>query len=1164
MLLQDEKTSFNKQNIVNYFGKTTYSKALDYLNSVLSAALHGKELTGEVQGTERKPYYCEVKLLRKKREQYWEFPNNCSCPLGGDCKHVAALLLYALNNFDSLKDKIEEKRDYSVIQPDYKVPQTTPIENSIKTSSPLTKTSTPSIAPIPAPAYVSYELQHWLSTLNAEGLLERTIEVSSATEMAQKVIYVLKLTHFRKVEIQVTPCTIRIKKDGTFSKTAPSVIKLDDLFSRYHDTDKIEKLLSPQDWEIITELARHIKLGSTLTLKGSTGRSILHKLIETTRCYWLDSTREPLKWGDTKEGGFEWTSNEKGEQVLQCVTQPISETVINSLWPFCYYDAQSNTIGDIYLNESEALASKLAEAPTIKPQESEYIAQVLPQKIKTLPSPHKINKELVKKKKPIPHLKLSCSTFKAKIKGSWYLQEINEITLELSFSYGSALVPWYNKDHRITTFDHKSQTLFEVERNIDQEKREIKVLSSMNWLPIKNSSINVISLEIESLFIYSHRGEDPFHLASYFFLEEVPKLVKLGWIIEVDPSYPFQIEEHIDDWYTNIESSGVDWFELELGVMIDNERINILPLLAKMLNSPKSSFSLESIGDMDDDEKIYIPQENGKYIPVAVGRFRNIISTLVELYDTDSLDSEGRLRMSRWQVASLAELYAAEKAAEMRWFGDQTLLRLGERLKSFQGIEQISIPKEVQCSLRPYQKTGVEWLQFLRSYELNGVLADDMGLGKTIQTITHIAIEKASGRMQQPILIIAPTSLMTNWRLEIAKFAPHLKTLVLQGQQRKQHFDKIKTVDVVLTTYPLLPRDKEELLKHHYHMLILDEAQVIKNSQTLAYQIVQQIEATHRLCLTGTPMENHLGELWALFHFLLPGFLGNDRKFKQIFRNPIEKEHNEKRREQLVRRIKPFMLRRTKQQVVLELPPKTEIIQHITMEKEQRDLYESIRIAMHERVREEINKKGLSRSHIIILDALLKLRQVCCDPRLLKLHSASKVHESAKLQNLMELLTDLIEQGRQILLFSQFTGMLSLIEEEVTKKKISYVKLTGQTTDRATPIETFQSGKVPLFLISLKAGGTGLNLTAADTVILYDPWWNPAVESQATDRAHRIGQTKPVFVYKLVTIGTIEEKILELQQKKSELAASIFDPESNPSGKKWTEHDLEALFEKIE
>jgi SNF2 family DNA or RNA helicase len=347
-----------------------------------------------------------------------------------------------------------------------------------------------------------------------------------------------------------------------------------------------------------------------------------------------------------------------------------------------------------------------------------------------------------------------------------------------------------------------------------------------------------------------------------------------------------------------------------------------------------------------------------------------------------------------------------------------------------------------------------------------------------------------------------------------------------------------------------------------WHLAVLDEAQAIKNAAAKVTTLVCKLDARHRLCLTGTPVENHLGELWSQFAFLMPGLLGDAKRFGRVFRTPIEKRNDSERRAVLAGRLKPFLLRRTKDLVARELPPKTEIVSPLELAGPQRDLYETVRLAMHDKVRQEIAAKGLARSRIVILDALLKLRQVCCDPRLVKLRAARKVGASAKIEHLMQIVPPLIEEGRRILLFSQFTSMLDLIRPELERLGIDYVEIRGDTRDRATPVKRFQSGEAPLFLISLRAGGTGLNLTAADTVIHYDPWWNPAVEDQATDRAHRIGQDKAVFVYKLVVRGTVEERMLELQGRKRALAAGIYG-EREADGPAFDAADLEHLFEPL-
>jgi SNF2 family DNA or RNA helicase len=381
---------------------------------------------------------------------------------------------------------------------------------------------------------------------------------------------------------------------------------------------------------------------------------------------------------------------------------------------------------------------------------------------------------------------------------------------------------------------------------------------------------------------------------------------------------------------------------------------------------------------------------------------------------------------------------------------------------------------------------------------------------------------------------------MSNWRNEAQRFTTDLKVLILQGVERKQYFDRLNDYDLILTTYPLILRDKVIYDTQKFHYLILDEAQAIKNAKSKTTQTIYALHAQHRLCLTGTPLENHLGEIWSMYHFLMPGYLGQYERFNRLFRNPIEKLGDAQRGQQLRQRVQPFMLRRRKEFVAKELPKKTEIIRTVPLSGVQRDLYETVRLAMDKKVHDEINRKGLAGSHIMILEALLKLRQVCCDPRLVKLDRAKGVKKSAKLDLLMTLVPEMVAEGRKILIFSQFVSMLEIIEQELKQHKISYSLLTGKTQKREAVINTFQEGDSEVFLISLKAGGVGLNLTAADTVIHYDPWWNPAVERQATDRAYRIGQEKPIFVYKLLTEDTVEEKILKLQEKKQLLADSLY------------------------
>jgi SNF2 family DNA or RNA helicase len=495
------------------------------------------------------------------------------------------------------------------------------------------------------------------------------------------------------------------------------------------------------------------------------------------------------------------------------------------------------------------------------------------------------------------------------------------------------------------------------------------------------------------------------------------------------------------------------------------------------------------------------------------------------------------------------------------WDGAKGLKKLLAQLKGgANALQSVLLPEGLHAELRPYQLEGVSWLQFLREQGLAGVLADDMGLGKTLQTLAHLLIEKEAGRLVHPALIIAPVSLLGNWQREAAKFTPGLRVLLLHGAARHEAAQDIAQADIVLSPYSLLPRDKERWMAQKWSVVVLDEAQNIKNAHTDAAQVAYDLPAGQRICLSGTPMENHLGELWSLFHFLMPGFLGSARRFKELYRTPIEKYGDGELLAALSRRVTPFILRRTKKEVLKDLPDKIETLSMVSLEGKQADLYETIRLATEKSVREALSSQGLARSQIQVLDALLKLRQVCCDPRLVPTEAARKVKQSAKLELLMELLPEMLAEGRKVLLFSQFTSMLELIEEELAKRKLKWVKLTGQSKKRDDIIDQFTSGQVPLFLISLKAGGVGLNLPQADTVIHYDPWWNPAVENQATDRAHRIGQTSQVFVYKLVASGTIEERMLKLQERKAQLASSMLSGAQMRKQALFTEDDVAQLL----
>ena len=477
--------------------------------------------------------------------------------------------------------------------------------------------------------------------------------------------------------------------------------------------------------------------------------------------------------------------------------------------------------------------------------------------------------------------------------------------------------------------------------------------------------------------------------------------------------------------------------------------------------------------------------------------------------------------------------------------------------------EEITLPKELRASLRSYQILGFKWLKILDSYQFGGILADDMGLGKTIQLLAVILSYLEENKNPKPSIVVCPSSLSLNWKNEIKKFAPSIKTLVIHGnaEERKEQIEEIEKYNLIVTSYDLLKRDIEEYKRVDYNFkyIIADEAQYIKNNNTQNARAIKEIRAETRFALTGTPIENSLSELWSIFDFIMPGYLYSYKKFKEIYELPIVRDNNEHAMKKLKMLIEPFILRRTKKEVLTELPDKTISVLNNEMQGEQLELYLSYMANAKKEVRQEIKENGFEKSQIKILALLMRLRQICCHP---SLFLANYKGESSKLNQCIELLKDAIASGHKILLFSGYSSMLEIIEEELKKEKIKYFKLTGQTKvgDRIKLVEEFNTNEeIKVFLISLKAGGTGLNLIGADMVIHYDPWWNLSAENQATDRTYRIGQKKNVQVYKLITKDSIEERIYELQERKASLAKSMLSTEQTFINK-LSKEDIMELF----
>jgi superfamily II DNA or RNA helicase len=588
-------------------------------------------------------------------------------------------------------------------------------------------------------------------------------------------------------------------------------------------------------------------------------------------------------------------------------------------------------------------------------------------------------------------------------------------------------------------------------------------------------------------------------------------------------------------------SSGVDWLALRLnfesdGVAVTQEE------LARCLTEGRK----------------YVRLADGSFARLDPQKVREVLQRQAEILATGG-GNGGRLPLS--QAGRIEDLLAQVGRSSVS--GDAR--ELFHKLKDIDEIKGTRKPRNLKAQLRPYQEQGFHWLWFLHEIGSGGVLADDMGLGKTVQALALLlAVKNEDAKIEgkrKPfkVLIVTPTSVVTNWLREMDKFAPSLRHALWHGAERKERQDELEDADVVVTSYALLRRDEEMLKETDWRYVILDEAQQIKNPFSATARAAKRLRADRRLALTGTPIENRLSEIWSIFDFVSPGLLGPLDKFEERYSRPID-AGDRTAAERLRATIHAFILRRTKSEVAKDLPEKIETHQFCELTGEQAALYAAVLKEVRAQVMGEVERQGLARSHIQILAGLTRLRQAACDPRLLGLPRQFGDEDSGKLVALRELVQTSIDGGHRVLIFSQFVTMLQLIKRAMDEDGVSYEYLDGSTKDRPERVDNFQrDAGPPVFLISLKAGGSGLNLTAADTVIHFDPWWNPAVEDQATDRAHRIGQTKVVTTYRLIAKGTIEEKILDLAGKKRELVGAVL-AEDVGGAKKLTKNDLEDLF----
>ena len=1093
---------------------------------------------GEVQGTQHEPYALSVELVLAPNGQVRSWSGECTCPVGEDCKHAVALTLKALDVRPGVEPAPRSPQAVQALQA---------MQDRVAAQ---------------ARAEAEARLVRWLHDWDLAADNAAPPPPGARADRPECYLYLLSTVGRLRSgapQLQIEAVVSYPKLTGGWAK--PKTIRTQPgpgqaVYDRATDADR-------QLLQLLRAMPRSLGYYSAYSgapsgvLEGTVGLLALQQAAATGRLF-ADAggatVGAPLRWGDALPIAWAWNETPApqadGDSAWRLQARlPSPSAALCANDPPLYLDTDQGLCGPVLAEGlSAAQLQLLLQAPPLGTAAlQKHHADVASRLGGMLPLPPVLSPlTRVQGVKPVARLHV------APVAES-DVPYLGLITAQLRFDYQGHVGWWAGQELGVLVPGADGGQVL-LQRDAAAELDAIERLMDLGLLGTDDGLFGIPGEESQ---------EDWLH----WFDNGFSVLREAGFVLTLDAA--------LNGWITHADNLDVallptgegedeatsPWFALSLGMEINGVRHNILPLLPMLIAAAAQQPPDPATGQPLLPPFAYLRGVGDSgFVRVPTDALRPWMAALLDLVGDRAHDFSGdSLKLSR--LDALRTSAALGEGAV--WQGADALRRLVAQLQGASALPAVPVPAGVQATLRPYQQQGLNWLQFLRTHGLAGVLADDMGLGKTLQTLAHIQVEKDAGRLTDPALIIAPVSLMGNWQREAARFCPGLRCLVLHGAGRHAVADAVAEHDIVIAPYSLLQRDRARWLAHQWHLVVLDEAQNIKNASTHAAQVVGELQARHRLCLSGTPMENHLGEIWSLFHFLMPGFLGSQQRFKELFRNPIEKQGDTARLAQLRARVTPFMLRRTKALVAAELPPKVESVMPVELSGPQADLYETIRLGMEKTVREALQTKGLAKSQITILDALLKLRQACCHPALVPLDAAKKVKTSAKLDQLMALLPEMLAKGRRILLFSQFTSMLTLIEAELKKRGLPWVKLTGQSVKRDAIIEQFTSGQVPLFLISLKAGGVGLNLPQADTVIHFDPWWNPAVENQATDRAHRIGQTQSVWVVKLVAQGTIEERILALQERKAQLAGSLYSEAAARKEPLFTESDLAELLQPL-
>lgn len=1121
------------------FSSSTRSKGRTYFEQGHVRLVHrdSTTLTLAVKGSERRPYNVYLNFESVAKDEFVEV--SCTCPLfrGGDlCKHVWASILHA----DSIGfavpgrgileveclDMDDEDDDFDDDGDDFESDDTPSakfqsaakeilgdllgaLASRNKPSSALPAPTTPANPAVPV----------WQAAL-------RQIEVSGTRQRTlpglvnQQLWYGFNIARsFDTQQIAIDLYTRIAGPDGHLSKLRPidATYQALEATQTGFERDVVQRMVAPPtlygygSWD---RRGRRSSPPHEVELTLDQAEQYLPRLATTGRLVILPGGREtyknqsPARWdlapyrfqlkATRTDDAQAWTISGWMVRLDRAESREVEEILLTNSKLF----VTPSLFGQLVDSNDEHWITTLSARPWVIPNDQRgaflsYLSRISPPPATDFP-PEFCRVETID---PVPVLLVNLE-----VSGN-----TKNIAASIQFEYAkSRVTPGSGVE---TVVDPEEGILYQrnrtLERNLLSQAHALKIAGDGYW-----------------------DGSPQFKLPLLEFPAIAKRLTDAGWVVEAN-NQKLRTGGQLSLSVTSTKSSDIDWFDLA-GKVEFGAGTTTLP---KLLQAVRQG---ERMVRLDDGTMGLLPEE-------WIKRF----GRLADLGDVEA----GQVRFRSSQALLLDALLAADdKAVFDKGFG-----QVRERLRKTHQVKALSQPKGFGTKLRDYQKHGQGWMACLHQLQLGGCLADDMGLGKTVQVLSWLEtlrLRNADAADRRPSLVVVPKSLVFNWVSEAEKFAPKLRVLNYTGKERLG-LEDLSEVDLVVTTYGTMRLDIEKLREVEFEYLILDEAQAIKNASSQAAKAARLLKGRHRLALSGTPIENHLGELWSLFEFLNPGLLGSSTAFTRVARGAGSDPES---LQWLSKAIAPFVLRRTKGQVLTELPEKSEQVIYCEMSPKHKKLYNELRDHFRKSLAQTVSERGMANSKIHVLEALLRLRQAACHPGLLD--ETAKKEEGAKLEELLERLQEITAEGHKALVFSQFTSFLAILKEHLKKAKIPFLYLDGDTSikERQARVEQFQSDdKTPLFLISLKAGGSGLNLTSADYVFLLDPWWNPAVENQAIDRTHRIGQTRKVHACRLITKGTVEEKVLELQKQKKNLAEAILSVNGSLL-KKLSWEDLQLLL----